>query len=281
MRIENATISLVPRTATSCLDLGVRYCGRYVREVGALWAIVALPSAAVVLALGYWREINVWLPVSLVFFATSPLGVLLGLGAVPSAFGEPFTFARVWHRLNRGGWRLLALGLAYRLGIALGLMLCVVPGVFLALRTGFFVELHTLQSMERRLHDRHTAELFKEEASELVFRGMAIIAFCGLLWLLMFITADVALDLLFGFPILLGRLLDGGLMLSGDAAVALMFEDPWVLALITLTALAVYPVGRMAWFFCYVDTRVRRDCWDMELQFSREARRLEGEGIAQ
>ena len=40
-------------------------------------------------------------------------------------------------------------------------------------------------------------------------------------------------------------------------------------------AFLVYPIGRLAWFFCYIDVRVRRDCWDMELSIIQEAERLE------
>lgn len=41
--------------------------------------------------------------------------------------------------------------------------------------------------------------------------------------------------------------------------------------------LFAYQLGRIAWFFVDIDARVRNDCWDMELRFAREAKRLEGE----
>lgn len=51
--------------------------------------------------------------------------------------------------------------------------------------------------------------------------------------------------------------------------------------LFTASALAAglfaYQIGRIAWHFAYLDARVRRDCWDMELLLAREAKRLEGE----
>ena len=51
--------------------------------------------------------------------------------------------------------------------------------------------------------------------------------------------------------------------------------DPVVVTAVLAVALLVYPIGRLAWFFCYIDVRVRRDCWDMELQMLQEAERLE------
>jgi hypothetical protein len=34
-------------------------------------------------------------------------------------------------------------------------------------------------------------------------------------------------------------------------------------------------VIRLAWFFCYLDQRIRNECWDLQLQYRAEAARLE------
>jgi len=36
-----------------------------------------------------------------------------------------------------------------------------------------------------------------------------------------------------------------------------------------------YPIIRLAWFFCYLDQRIRNECWDLDLQCRVEAVRLE------
>jgi hypothetical protein len=36
----------------------------------------------------------------------------------------------------------------------------------------------------------------------------------------------------------------------------------------------VYPLARLAWFFCYLDARIRREGWDVEIAFRVEARRI-------
>jgi hypothetical protein len=54
----------------------------------------------------------------------------------------------------------------------------------------------------------------------------------------------------------------------------LLARDPLVLAALTATALLVYPINRLAWFFCYIDIRVRKDCWDLELRLEKKTREL-------
>jgi hypothetical protein len=46
------------------------------------------------------------------------------------------------------------------------------------------------------------------------------------------------------------------------------------LAVLTGVILFVYPIARFAWFFCYIDLRVRGDFWDLELRFEKEVERL-------
>jgi hypothetical protein len=217
----------------------------------------------------------------LVFFvATSPLGVLIMSGAAPAAFGEPFAFRGTWVRLGRRGLGLLARGLALRAAIAAGAVLFIFPGWYLLVRTGFFVEQAVLSKMARHLHDRRADELLRGEIGDLFLRSWSIVMFCSLLWLVMLLTADFLSSHLLGLPLLLGRL---GLDLSylenfGDAigySARFLWGDPIVVTAALAVAFWVYPIGRLAWFFCYVDVRVRRDCWDMELQILQEAERLE------
>jgi hypothetical protein len=56
----------------------------------------------------------------------------------------------------------------------------------------------------------------------------------------------------------------------------MLLRDPRCLTVFAAAVMLVYPIVRLAWFFCYIDLRVRRDCWDMELLFRQEARRLAG-----
>jgi hypothetical protein len=280
MRFDQVAIRLVPRSTSNCLDLAVYFLRQHLAPIAALWATVAVPACLVVYVLVERYEFTLPLAVAVFFFATSPLGILIMTGAAPCAFGEPFTFRGTWARLGWRGMGLLARGFGLRCLIAIGLVLFLFPGWYLAVRTGFFVEQSALSKLARHLHDRRADELLKGEIGDLYFRSASIGMFCALLWWVMLLTADFASSHLLGLPILLGRL---GIDLTYfkdiwtviEYIFRFLWSDPIVVTAALAVALLVYPIGRLAWFFCYVDVRVRRDCWDMELQILQEAQRLE------
>jgi hypothetical protein len=260
--------------------MAVCFLRAHLAPIAGLWAVVTVPSGLLVYVLVDRYEFTLPLAVLVFFFATSPLGVLMMTGAAPSAFGEPFTFGGTWARLGWRGLGLVARGLALRVLVAMGLLVFLFPGWYLAVRTGFFVEQAALSKLDRHLHDRRADELLKGEIGDLFARSGTIFIFCALLWLVMLFTADFASSHLLGLPILWDRLgLDVSYLKDADDAAGyamkFLWSDPIVVTAALTVALLVYPIGRMAWFFCYMDVRVRRDCWDMELQFIQEAERLE------
>src|SRR5258708_20928849 len=122
--------------------------------------------------------------------------------------------------------------------------------------------------MARHLHDRRADELLKGEIADLFIRSATIALFCGLLWLVLLFTADFASSRLFGFPLLLGRLqVDLSYLENfGDVleyALGFLWGDPIVLTAALAVAFLVYPLGRLASVFCYIDVRLPRDYWDM------------------
>ena len=279
MRFDQVAIPLVPRTTSNCLDLAICFLRQYLAPIGGLWASIAVPACVLTYVLVDRYEFTMSLAMAVFFFATSPLGLVLMWGAAPCAFGEPFTFRGTWARLGWRGLGLLARGLGLRILIGMGCLLFLFPGWYVALRTGFFVEQAALSSMARHLHDRRADELLKGEIGDLYVRSAGIFAFCALLWLVLLFTADFLSKHLLGFPLLLDRLgVDLAYLKDGESAAYVtrfLWGDPVVVTAALAVALLVYPIGRLAWFFCYVDVRVRRDCWDMELQILQEAERLE------
>lgn len=279
MRLDQVAVPLAPRTTTNCLDLALCFVRRYFAPIARLWALVAVPACALVYLLVDRYEFKLPLALAVFFLATSVLGTLLISGAAPCAFGEPFTFWGTLRRLGWGGLALLISSLLLRLAIGLGLMLFIIPGWYLLVRTGFRVEGAALSRMARHLHDRRTNELIKGEMGDLFFRSFGILLFCTLLWFSLLLTFDFVSSKLLGLPILLGRLqADWSYFDSGESFVywsGFFWGDPIVLTASLATALLVYPLGRLAWFFCYIDVRVRRDCWDMELKILQESERLE------
>jgi len=86
------------------------------------------------------------------------------------------------------------------------------------------------------------------------------------------LTARAPASLVFQVDILIFRL--GDIDFMAGQFWDFLATDPRLLTVLTATALLAYPMTRIAWFLCYIDLRVRRDCWDLELGLTREAARL-------
>lgn len=162
--------------------------------------------------------------------------------------------------------------------LAVVLILTTIPGIWLALRTGFLLEQTCLSRLDPALQGEHVREVLKEETGDLFGRATWMTQFGLMVWGVLFISADAVASLIFRTPIFLGRLneLPAGSELGEymKHAWGLLVHDPMVLSTLTATALLVYLVNRLAWFFCYIDIRVRRDCWDLELKILQATRGL-------
>ena len=160
--------------------------------------------------------------------------------------------------------------------VVFGVLLCILS-IFVFIRKSFLSESTFLSSLDEQLHGKGVNDLVREEGSSLFFRGLGLLLTTVVLALVVFFTVDQACNLLLSYPILAGRLdLNQPLVEIIEDALLLLSRDSRCLFVLTGTTLLVYPIARMAWLFCYIDLRVRRDCWDMELKFQQEARHLEG-----
>lgn len=77
----------------------------------------------------------------------------------------------------------------------------------------------------------------------------------------------------FGVPILSGRVSSWAHF--ENELMTLMTADPRVGMVLVAVMWFVYPVTRLAWMFRYLNTRIQKEGWDIELSFRVEARRLE------
>lgn len=167
--------------------------------------------------------------------------------------------------------------------LALVLILTTIPGIWLALRTGFLLEQTCLSRLDPALQGDQVREILKEETGELFGRATWMAQFSLLVWGVLFISVDALASLIFRTPLFLGRLdeLPRGAEVGEHIqhAWGLLITDPLILSTLTATALLVYIVNRLAWFFCYIDIRVRRDCWDLELKMLQTTRRLARDAV--
>ena len=281
MKFEQTRVTLEPRSAGNCLDLALTFCGRHLGTVIGLWALFAVPLGLATYFAARSTLWGFWAAVLCGIFGSAPFGAMLAAGAARAAFGEDFTLRKSLGDLWTDGPLILKIT-ALRMPLMLGFLMCWLPGLLLAVWWGFVVESQVLTKLHEKRHDRRTNELVRLEFSDLFVRGGMIALFGGMCWIILELTVDAAWTILFSQSLFFGRLGEMGSLIGDELDLELYFDnltrlafaDPAVLTLHLVTGLAAYGICRLAWFFCYVDLRVRRDCWDLELELLDEAQRL-------
>lgn len=302
MRFENVNIALVPRKGLNCVDLAIMFYGRFLIPILKLWALFAIPACALVYLLSYFFLTNLSTAITVAYFVSSPLGVLLTWRTALFTFGNVQEFRSLRSQFSPKLIPLMLRCLFDRalffigpalilfsgnLLIVVGILFLFFPGVWLTLRNGFRVEQASLRiagiaSQKGSSHDHRTKDLISHDFGGLFARGFWTFFFCYVVTLVLFITFDYLSYKLLDFPILIGQIpyvFDAdNIDQSLTNILLLMTTDPRVLTVLTGFILLVYPIGRLAWFFTYIDLRVRLDCWDMELRMTEVAQNLNSRG---
>lgn len=277
-----AGIALEPRTTGECLDLAFRFVGREWVWVGGIVLSCLLPAVAVT-----WWGAQAgpfgWLIASgcLAWFSV-PLGSLLVTYAAALAFREPMSLSRMGYQAFWKSLPTLLMKGVVRLAV-LGLSCLIIPSLMLLTLGGFQTESRILSQYRAHSHERRTQDLVRRSYSDLLMRMGLMTLFGCLLWIILTLTVDAACKLLFDVSPVLGPLAAAGQNPWGflDEEDVLLnvfsaaFTDPSVLATSVATGLVTYAILRLAWFFTYVDLRIRDDCWDLEFALSAEADRWE------
>ncbi|MDF1742076.1 MAG: hypothetical protein P1V19_00185 [Gimesia sp.] len=298
MRFDHVNIAFVPRNSANCLDLAIMFYGRFLVSVLKLWALFAIPACTLVYLLSYYFLVDLRVAITITYFTTSPLGVILTWNTALYTFGNSKGFPSLKRQLNTRlillmirclfDRTVLFLGPALILFsgnvfIILGFIYLLFPGIWLALRNGFRVEQSSLRyagiaSPQGTSHDHRTKDLISHDFGTLFSRGAITFFFCYLITFVLFITFDYLSYTLLEYPILMGQIpyvFDSeSIDQSLTNIILLMTSDPRVLTFLTGFILLVYPIGRIAWFFTYIDLRVRLDCWDMELRMAELSQKL-------
>src|SRR5262249_15238443 len=136
---------------------------------------------------------------------------------------------------------------------------------------GFLPEVLLLEQMDSSEVRGRLGELVQSHFGDLLARSLVLLAFTAAAAVAIFTLVDQTLRLLLGWPLLLGRLDPRGP--AGDLW-ELVQGDPAVVAVLAAVVWLLYPIARLAWFFCYLDIRIRKEGWDLELSFRVEALRL-------
>jgi hypothetical protein len=128
-----------------------------------------------------------------------------------------------------------------------------------------------LEQLRGRKVGRRLEEILKGTHIEAYGRYFAIASFALVVGTVLFLFVDLGAQLLFGVPILLAKV---SWAVAYEDVTNLLSYDPLLVVVLASTWWLVYPLARLAWFFCYLDARIRREGWDVEIAFRVEARRL-------
>ena len=274
MKLDGATISIQPRPVGACIDLACLFYRVHFRAILLLTLFFAGP----VCVFNYWwletRGGHMAFSFALFYWISPYLGSILVAAAGQRVFGDPFVVRRALQAFAGRSAFLLVWLFGLRLAILLGALAFILPGFLLAAASGFFSEVLLLEQVGRGRVGRRLAELVRGGALELTLRLAVIVLFFGAVVVMLFLLADAASGFFFGFPLFAGRLPEGIDWFAGEVSY-LLFEDPRTLTALLALMWFVYPLARLAWFFCYLDVRIRKELWDVELDFRIEARRLE------
>lgn len=274
MKLDGAIFAIEQRTVGGCIDLAIIFVREHLAGVLQLLSCFALPS----LAFSWWlMERQEWtlFGLMLLFALECPFfGSALVAAAGNRMFGDQFS---AWQGL-RSLWKRLSLFslliVVARLITWLGTYMMIVPGYLVATRYGFLSEVLFLEACPAKRYEKRLNDLMHASFANLLGRLVAIMTFFWVCVGALFILVDLGCGTLFNYPILIGRLTD--MEYIGQELEALLTRDPRVALTLLGLCWLIYPVTRLAWTFCYLDTRIRKEGWDVEIDFRVEARRLEG-----
>jgi hypothetical protein len=271
VRLEDATLALEPRTVGAAIDLALLF---YRKNAAKLLALSVLFGGVPVAVAGYRATHGdgwIW-AVILFFFGSAFLGSAIVAGAGHHVFGEEFTLSNTLRQFGRHIRSLLFWLPLARIGMGLTAAMCWgLLWVPLAARYGFLSEVLILEQLRGRKIGKRLEEILRSTHVEACGRYFAILSFALLVSTVLFFFLDLGSQLLFGVPILLARV---SWAVAYEDVTNLLAYDPLLVVTLASTWWLVYPLARLAWFFCYLDARIRREGWDVEIAFRLEARRI-------
>ncbi len=282
MKLEELRVPLIPRSMCDCLDLGVKFYGRHLLQILKLWFWVTAPTALLIYPAVYFGLAHLGHALLLVFLVTGPWSVLLVQKSVQTSFGEGFSSYPKNTAELRSLFVLMLKAVGIRVLTVLASILLIIPGWLIAVRASFFIEKHGLSHWRGDSQDRGTGRLVKQEMGSLLSRSFGIWCYTVLYGVCIFLTFDFLVENLFNQSIFWNKVFNEDLFYGYTDSeygvlgewVQLVGNDPVIVTLISSVLLLVYPIGRFAWYFSYIDLRVRGDFWDLELRFQKEVEQL-------
>lgn len=275
MRVEDCIVTVERRTLGECVDLAFVFSREFAAPLFRIWLVCAVPSCLLVWLMAS-ASTDMLFPSILVFLLFSSIySAILTAAVGPQVFGVPMSLRsgfRSWRR-RFPAWLLLTLITRFFQFISGFCFL--LPSVIVTAYAGHFPEVLLLEDAPLKTV---TARLKWLSAGGGSGRNQSRLASLFGYWLVMtsgvFILLDLTAGTLVGNPLFFARLAGNNSRLNETLA-QLLFDDPAFLTALQLAIWIPYPVIRLAWFFCYLDQRIRNECWDLQVQLRAEAARLE------
>jgi hypothetical protein len=280
MKVEDCIVAVEPRSLGGCLDLAFVFSREFAVPLSRLWLLCALPSCMAVALLSSLLT-RMLLPSLLVFAVFSAIfGSLMVACVGPQVFGVPMSI-RSAGRVVAGrllSWMLLTGALRFFQLIS-GFCF-IVPSGFVTAYAGHLPEVLLLeQTPVRAVMGRLSWLNGAGGYSRNLARALTLFVYWGAMSLGLFLLLDLLLTALCNRPVLL-LLARAGRPVSDfrSSLIQLIQDDPVFLTTLQAAIWLPFPIIRLTWFFCYLDQRIRNECWDLQLHVRTEAIRLEGSG---
>ncbi len=275
MKVEDCIVTVERRSLGGCLDLAFVFAREFSAPLCRLWLICAVPSCVFV-----WIIASVdtgMLPWSIVVFLffSSVFSSLLVACIGPQVFGVPISVRASLKAWRKRFWAWLILSFVLRFMQIIPGICVVLPSIFVTSYGGHMPEVLLLEQAPVNSVTKRLSWLAGGGGySRNLGRSAGLMVFWAVLSFGLFLILDFLSTSLFNVPIFF-KTAFGSSQSTGDVFTQLLYDDPKVLTAIQFVVWLPYPVIRLAWFFCYLDQRIRNECWDLQLQFRAEAARLE------
>lgn len=274
MRIEDCIVRVERRTGGGCLDLAIVFTQQFFGPIVRLLITFAVPCCALTWWLAEDRTDLLFMSVSLFVIFSSLMSATLIATVGPQVFGVPLSTSSGVNAVRQRLFAFLTLTVLARIIQGVLSFCLIIPAILPTAILGhlnevLFLEKTPLNSVGRRLTHLIRGSGFSRNLSRL----FGLITFWAICSLGLFVLIDQLAAWIFNVQIFKGTMIDGEDWL--DAFAASIADDRNVILLAQIAVWIPFPIVRLAWFFCYLDQRIRNECWDLDLQFRLEANRLE------
>lgn len=274
MKLENVSISVEERSFGRCIDMGMLFYREHLPSSLGILLVFALPFyllASVILDLG-----GHVVHLLMLFTFIAPLGgASLIVAAGSRVFGETFSATYGLRALGKRFFTTLFLLFLRWLVFILFATCLVVPAALIGGGFGYFAEVILLEQVPLGKISKRQSALVRGRFVELSYNFLILTFFYSLACIAVFIVLDFALGILVGYPLLISRW-EFQIDFFDEELNYFLFYDRRTLFAFFGVAWFLYPIWRYAWFFGYLDQRIRKESWDLDLDFRLEAQRLKG-----